>query len=296
MSRVTADSDLPASFVHRPLSGADAASLIALSDEAGWNQTVSDWRLMLGLGGGFGIFATDGTAIASALVVPYGSDFAWISMVLVSARWRRRGIATRLVLQCLECLTRWRRKAVLDATSLGQPTYRPLGFREMWTFTRMRANSEALDFAPLPTGMAEIVAPMSESHLAQAVAVDGLAFGAPRRRVIADFCRRRPAQAMVATRDGKVVALACARDGRRAMHIGPLIAESAPVAQALMREAAARCDGSVVIDVCDQQTVLHTDLAGAGFEPVRQFARMTNSDLVPGRPELTFAVAGPEFG
>ena len=33
----------------------DAESLCPLSIEAGWNQVAADWRLMLGLGRGFGV-------------------------------------------------------------------------------------------------------------------------------------------------------------------------------------------------------------------------------------------------
>src|SRR5437588_232764 len=66
--------------------------------------------------------------VATAALLPYSAGNAWISMVLVTASWRRRGVATRLVDACVEAarkrgLTTW-----LDATPDGATVYGPLGF------------------------------------------------------------------------------------------------------------------------------------------------------------------------
>ena len=45
--------------------------------------------------------ATATRLVATAALLPYTSGNAWISMVLVTADWRRRGLATRLVDACL---------------------------------------------------------------------------------------------------------------------------------------------------------------------------------------------------
>ncbi|MFV2035357.1 MAG: hypothetical protein ACC631_09670, partial [Halocynthiibacter sp.] len=52
---------------------------LALSQEAGWNQTAEDWRMMLSAGRGIGFEAPDGTLTASAVTLPYGETFGWIS-------------------------------------------------------------------------------------------------------------------------------------------------------------------------------------------------------------------------
>ncbi len=77
------------------LSTAQAAAGFALSAEAGWNQTVDDWRLMLAEGEAIGQFTADDELVASALILPYGERIAWIAMVLTTERFRRRGLATR---------------------------------------------------------------------------------------------------------------------------------------------------------------------------------------------------------
>ena len=79
----------------------DAQAGLVLSTEAGWNQNEADWRFFLSKGVVFGV--RDGARlVATAALLPYSAGNAWISMVLVTADLRRRGIATKLVDACLE--------------------------------------------------------------------------------------------------------------------------------------------------------------------------------------------------
>src|SRR5436853_7848018 len=83
--------------------GAEAArDGLALSTEAHWNQNEADWRFFLSHGTAFGIRSGDGRLVATAALLPYSGGNAWISMVLVTQSWRRRGLATKLVDSCLE--------------------------------------------------------------------------------------------------------------------------------------------------------------------------------------------------
>ncbi len=107
----------------------------ALSDEAGWNQNAADWLVFQRHGEIFGVMAGD-SLVATAAILPYGGDFAWISMVLVTAEFRRRGLATSLLRQCMARLHAQRRVALLDATEAGEPVYRALGFSTLTHMTR----------------------------------------------------------------------------------------------------------------------------------------------------------------
>src|SRR5204863_2274052 len=109
---------------------------LALSRAANWNQNAADWRLMLEIGRGYGLTFADGSLAASTVILPYGSAFAWVSMVLVLPEYRRRGYATRLLRRALEDLSAERRAAVLDATPAGHDVYAEEGFRDTWGFKR----------------------------------------------------------------------------------------------------------------------------------------------------------------
>lgn len=78
----------------------DAPAGLALSTEAHWNQNEADWQFFLSHGIVFGVRDGD-HLIATAALLPYSDGNAWISMVLVTASWQRRGLATRLVDACL---------------------------------------------------------------------------------------------------------------------------------------------------------------------------------------------------
>src|SRR6266568_149293 len=92
----------------------DAPGGLALSTEAQWNQNEADWRFFLSKGIVFGV--RDGKQlVATAALLPYSSGNAWISMVLVTTSWRRRGVATKLVDACLDAATRQGLTTWLDA-------------------------------------------------------------------------------------------------------------------------------------------------------------------------------------
>src|SRR4029078_1535265 len=97
----------------------DAQAGLALSTEAHWNQNEADWRFFLTQGTVLGVRDDGGHLIASAALLPYSSGNAWISMVLVTANWRRRGLATRLVDACLAAAAKQGFVTQLAATPAG---------------------------------------------------------------------------------------------------------------------------------------------------------------------------------
>src|SRR5471030_2083845 len=116
----------------------DARAGLALSTEAHWNQNEADWRFFLTKGSVFGVRDDGGHLIASAALLPYTSGNAWISMVLVTADWRRRGLATRLVDACIDTAAKQGFTSWLDATPDGATVYAPLGFTPTFELRRLR--------------------------------------------------------------------------------------------------------------------------------------------------------------
>lgn len=266
---------------------ADAARLSALTDEAGWNQTVEDWRFMLEMGSGWGLWDDAGAAVASALVVPYPPRFAWISMVLVAESRRRQGFATRLTQRCLKELEARALVPLLDASQAGQGVYKKLGFGTLWIFDRLVADR------PQRIATAKATRIMQESDLSLVARLDADAFGARRDAVLAHCRTRQPASAVV-MEDGSGFALA--RDGRHTSHIGPLVATDAEGATALLCAALDGATGPVSIDVPARQVAFRATLADMGFALQRPFARMSPSPEAFGKPQDRYAVTGPEFG
>ncbi len=278
-------------LIWRPLVGDDAAAGVKLAAEAGWNQTADDWRLMLSRGLGLGVAPDAGAPVATAMVLPYGDRFAWIAMVLVTAAWRRRGLATELLRRCIAKTGQMGLIAGLDATAAGREVYRPLGFNDIYGLTRWQADPARV---AAPMGG---VRPVQDGDLDRIAAYDATVFGADRRWLLADFRRRRPAHAFVAERDGAVRGFVLARDGRQAHHLSPLVADDGATARALAAAALADLDGPVLIDALDPQPDFVAWLGDSGFSRQRGYTRMLLGHAGPlDDPNRLYAVGGPEFG
>ena len=275
---------------------------LALSDEAGWNQTAADWRIFQRHGEIFGVRIGE-RLVATAAILPYGADIAWISMVLVTAEFRRRGLATCLMRQCMARLHAERRVALLDATEAGEPVYRALGFATLTRMTRwgrtdktppplegggrgrgcVRPRTAAVRTPPpnpLPQGEGEFVRKYDSS-----------AFGAHREFLLDDFLTRPGAAAWTYSENAVVL-----RPGRHAWQIGPVIG-TPPHATRLLHQAIDAAPGPVVIDLLEAGANLASELVRRGFIVRREFCRMAlGRDTLPGTPERLLAAAGPEFG
>ena len=272
------------------LGPAEAAEAQPLVVEAGWNQTEADWRLMLGRGDGVGM--RDGRRlIASALALPFGSRFGWISMVLVAGAWRRQGLATRLMDDRIAWLEARGIVPVLDATPAGREVYRRQSFDDLWTLTRFIATGPRLDAPGLGAR------PLAAEDLPAVRALDRRAFGADRSFVLEDLLARAPRHAFVLERDGALAGFVLARPGRAALHLGPLVASSTRVAAALAAAALRGVAGAVLIDVPDAREDFVAALRTAGFTAQRPYTRMLRGpDPGLGESGFVHAIAGPELG
>jgi Acetyltransferase (GNAT) domain/Acetyltransferase (GNAT) family len=268
---------------------------MALSTEAGWNQTVFDWHFMLGAGEARGQLTPAGALVASALILPYDDRIAWIAMVLTTESHRRRGLATDNLRWAIERCAARGLIAGLDATPAGREVYAPLGFVDLWRLQRLRADRPALQEPDHP----HVIRPMRTDDLPAAIVLDAEAFGAARAALLAYLHGCQPGRAWIAEneRTGGLAGFVLGRPGRATLHIGPLIARDPDVATALAARALAQGTAPVSIDVPDEQSVLRQRLIEAGFAPLRPFTRMLRrSGAPPAAPGLTFAIAGPELG
>jgi GNAT superfamily N-acetyltransferase len=260
---------------------ADAAAGLLLSTEAHWNQNEADWRFFLSKGTVFGV-RNGKQLVATAALLPYSSGNAWISMVLVTAAWQRRGIATKLVDACLNAATKLDLTAWLDATPDGANVYGPLGFTPTLQLRRLRLG--------VPKGVS-VAQTLSTCSIADFIARDVKAMGFERSALLTEFGGRAGSR-MVSL--GNAVALI--RDGRTARHIGPLFAETHESALTLVDVIARSEQGPWLLDAVGSQEAFLRGLADTGWTIERPFQRMRFGRATRIAAELPFAVAGPEFG
>ncbi|WGD48895.1 GNAT family N-acetyltransferase [Bradyrhizobium sp. CB1650] len=258
----------------------DAAAGLVLSTEAHWNQNEDDWRFFLREGVVFGVH--DGAQlVATAALLPYSGNNAWISMVLVTASHRRRGLATRLVDTCLETARKRGLTSWLDATPAGAAVYGPLGFTPTLQLRRMRLERSTRGAA----------APPAPATLDALCARDRRTTGFDRTALLTAFAQRSGSR--IAAASGSI---ALVRDGRIARHIGPVLANDAATALTLVDAIAQSESGPLLIDAVASQKEFLEGLATAGWTTERPFQRMRFGPATKAGEEPPFAVAGPEFG
>src|SRR5712672_3128764 len=251
----------------------DARAGLELSTEAHWNQNEADWRFFLSQGTVFGVRDGGAHLIATAALLPYTSGNAWISMVLVTANWRRRGLATRLVDACLGAAARQGLTTWLDATPAGATVYGPLGFAPTLQLRRLRLENSMSTKAEAPPSLVPC-------GIERFTAQDRLAMGLDR------------GTRLLSSND----ALALVRDGRKARHIGPLFADRPDQALAMVNEIVWSETGPLLIDAVSEQDEFLKGLTNSGWRIERPFQRMRFGQPAAQLAKLPFAVAGPEFG
>jgi GNAT superfamily N-acetyltransferase len=269
----------------RRLEMADIPQALALSQAAGWNHMANDWRLALELEPD-GCFAMtcDDTLVATATSICYGVGLAWIGMVLTHLEYRRRGFARVLLMNLLEYLDgRGLRTVKLDATELGAPLYRELGFVdecviERWARPPQSASSQsasrsaAIDDFALPT------------------ALDEEAFGADRGRLL-----RRLAAIESASLGSRGFAMG--RPGANAAYFGPSVTRSRDAARELVEWFLARHPNeSVFWDILPENSTVADLATELGFGAARRLTRMVRGYQIRQNTSLVCAGAGFEFG
>jgi ribosomal protein S18 acetylase RimI-like enzyme len=215
-------------------------------------------------------------------------------MVLVARAARRRGIGTRLLRRTIDRVCDEGRIAGLDATELGRPVYLPLGFRDLYTVSRLRLETPA-PAASTPAGCT--IRPLTPADLADVGAFDTPRSGMQRPHVLAHLFGEASEHTIVAESAGRIVGFALGRPGRIAFQVGPAVADDEAVATALLSAAMARRAGPVMIDVPDVHAGLRARLESAGAVRQRGFTRMTLGEPPPGvaDPSRIFALAGPSW-
>ena len=182
----------------RRLTMDDADHALLLSAEANWNQTRLDWEFMIRAGSVRGLVAGGEHLVATAGTLLFERTFAWISMILVTERWRGRGLATRLMGDCLEQLRGEGIVPMLDATEEGREVYRRLGFSEIYALQRVEAVSENVSVPVTREIDGEAIQALTPKELANIAVWDRERFGACRSQVLGGL---RQLQARIGVRD-----------------------------------------------------------------------------------------------
>jgi GNAT superfamily N-acetyltransferase len=261
-----------------------------LSRGVGWNQTRRDWERFLELApGGCFLAESRGQPAGTATTTAYGTELAWIGMVLVESSFRRRGIGTALLEAAIGHL-RDRANVTcirLDATPEGRPLYEGLGFVAEWDLRRwVRAEPDGA--CPSPPEPEK--APLPASSLALDLAV----FGADRSLLLESL--RSGSDDALFLPDGS---FGFRRAGERAHYLGPVTAATSASGLALAERLVSRCprDRPLFWDLPESNEAATALAVRLGFHPVRLLTRMRlGENAALQDPSRIFGLAEPGLG
>jgi GNAT superfamily N-acetyltransferase len=268
----------------RLLGPGDLTACAALSVDRGWSPEKAKWSLLLAAAEPFGVDAPDGRGLAGAVVLTrWGPDLASVGMMLVAARYGRRGLGRALMEHLLAAAGD--ATVTLFATDMGRPLYERLGF----TPVRRSVSFVGRFQGPEDNGKKPVSRLAAEEDLPAILDIDKAAFGADRSHVLR-WLPTVAEQVRVVEADAGIVGYAAAwRPQVTSTVIGPLVAPSAEVAKRLIADLAERAHTPVRLDLDPDRPELPGWAYVRGLEPVSRTVVMAHGDLPPrGTPERLF--------
>ncbi|MEP3112229.1 GNAT family N-acetyltransferase [Nisaea sp.] len=207
-------------FTGRHIDGA-----VRLSREASWPHRPEDWKLVHSVS--TGVVALNGDdVVGTALRSDFG-DVSTLSMIIVDARMRGRGLGRKLMAQMMDGTDA--RELRLVATADGLPLYEKLGFQAVGEILQHQGIAKA---ATPERAVEEVEAVDLEALTALDLAASGMDRGALLARIagIGTVLRAESGFAML-------------RPFGRGQLVGPIVARDAATARALIAAAASRVEG-----------------------------------------------------
>jgi GNAT superfamily N-acetyltransferase len=289
---------------YRALTVEDIPGAQRLRAIAKWNQTDRDWRNLLAFDPQ-GCFAAemDGKVVGTATALRYRpasgpGSFGWVGMVLVDPDYRRHGIGSTLLKQCVSHLQNSGVETVkLDATPMGKLVYEKIGFVGEYELERWEGVAKAV---PAPSGGVDAVKieTLNKAGIDALAAYDAPIFGAERRAVLGAWVEGWPQMALVARHAGKIAGYALARKGSNFQQIGPVIGDSPAISGALLRQSLTLLQGqAVIVDIVSANPWTVALAEQLGLKQQRPFLRMAcGKNSSPGQSRFQLAICCPELG
>jgi ribosomal protein S18 acetylase RimI-like enzyme len=276
----------------RRLTFDDVGLGLRLKQQVGWNQTPADWARFLTLESeGCFVAEVDGDVgpqpVGTVTTCVFG-PVGWVGMMLVDRSYRGRGIGRALMEHALAYLAGQGVQTVrLDATPLGEPLYRSLGFEPQFTLARYAGTLHG-DGAPAEPGRREDWARVAE--------LDRQVTHTDRRRLLVALFQERPGELRVVRERGDVAGYLTTRRGSRALLIGPCVG-SERTGPLLLADAWQRhADRYAFIDVPLPHRRAVAWVEGRGLVAQRELLRMCRGPAVEEDVERLWASSGPEKG
>lgn len=269
------------------LSASAAPENVALAESVGWPDNEADWRVIHDAA--FVLGARHGAAlVAQGVLAQYEPSAGTIAKMIVSPAMQRQGLGAKLLDALLnEADERQLSSLGLVATPFGEPLYASRGFH---------VTGEVAVFigAPRREASHDDVAPIAD--IEQAIAFERRFISCSRAAMLRACHREAKSSAVVTSSAGGVRGFALVSARSAYTLVGPVIAESEPIARTLIGAILAANPGDLRIDVPAEHSALRAWLRELGLPEKGVRPEMTRGGALPWQVPQRFALASQAWG
>lgn len=281
-------------YTIRPMQRAELNTAMQWAAAEGWNPGLDDAQAFFATDStGFLVGLLDGVPIASISVVAYGASYGFLGLYIVRPEYRGQGYGLALWQAGMAQLEG--RAVGLDGVVAQQPNYRRSGF--VLAHRNIRYHAAARNFLSASQNKLDIV-PVSSLAWSDLLAYDRAFFPEARAAFLYAWLRPRAGQAWACTEAGAITGYGVLRQCLQGYKIGPLFANRADQAQALLAALVARIppDSSVYLDVPEVHANALALAQRYDMTPMFETARMYKG--TPALPDMqrTYGITTFELG
>jgi len=274
----------------RTLTPIEAEQAVDWAAAEGWNPGLVDLDCFLAQDPGLFLGAFDHGALVSVIsATRYAPSFGFIGFYIAKPGMRGKGHGIAIWRAAMARLQG--RLIGLDGVVAQQASYRKSGFALAWNNIRFGGDAPVL-----PATRAHVV-PAASVPFAAIEALDATVFPATRPDFLRAWIGAPGHVALALTKDGRVAGFGVIRPCRQGYKVGPLIAEDAADAEALLATLFERVEpGQVFLDVPEPNRDAVALARRLGLRPVFETARMYTGPAPAVAMQHLFGVTTFELG
>lgn len=275
--------------VLRKMTAGDIPGAVALIQAVGWANSAADIERLLHWSpeGCFCCEELDRGIVGTVTTTAYGTDLAWIGMMIVAPDRQHQGIGGQLMRAALDHLiTNEVARIMLDASEAGRPLYERMGFRKVCKIERWEGRAS--------TYLGQRARRMRPDELDAVIAMDATMFGVAREHILRRFYEEFPKLAWIDETQGRIEGFLLGHRLPNSLHLGPWMSWSSASAERLLRTAFEQLQGEhITMNISDQNGRGLLIARNHNLKRIRHCTRMIYGDAQPltGEPLAELAVA-----
>jgi ribosomal protein S18 acetylase RimI-like enzyme len=286
--------DASLSFTIRTMNRAELELALEWAADEGWNPGLHDAQCFQAADPqGFLIGYLNEEPVGCISVVAYDDKFGFLGLYIVRPPFRGQGYGLKLWQAGMTYMNG--RNVGLDGVVAQQENYRKSGFR--LAYRNIRYEGVGQPAVPADAADAGELIDLSAVPFDTVFAYDSALFPVPRPRFLRAWLAQPQAAGFAAMRDGRMAGYGLLRPCRRGCKIGPLFADTADIAEDLLRALAAQAgDTPLFLDVPEPNAAASLLAERHGMNKVFETARMYTGQFPAVAPDRIFGVTTFELG